>query len=170
MAVLHALRVFTDEAGGHGNPLGVFLEGLAVPDSERQLVAAELGYSETVFVDDARNGHIQIFTLTTELGFAGHPTVGTAWLLAHVGIPVDTLRPPAGEVRVHRDDNVVWVTADSAWVQPPFELRQLASPDDVVNFDAIVPGTGHMCVWAWVDRARRVIRSRVFPSDVGVPE
>ena len=52
MPVYRLLNVFTAETGAHGNPLGVFLDGAAIPAAERQRVAAELGYSETVFVDD----------------------------------------------------------------------------------------------------------------------
>jgi PhzF family phenazine biosynthesis protein len=82
MATLHVLRVFTAADGEWGNPLGVFLDGAEVPGERRQSVATELGYSETVFVDDAASGAMRIFTPGIELEFAGHPTVGTAWLLA----------------------------------------------------------------------------------------
>ncbi len=50
MPGLHVLRVFTAPDGGGGNPLGVFLDGVAIPPERRQAVAAELGFSETVFV------------------------------------------------------------------------------------------------------------------------
>ena len=56
MALLHVLRVFTGAGGIHGNALGVVLDGRSVADHERQGLAAELGFSETVFVDDARRG------------------------------------------------------------------------------------------------------------------
>ena len=62
MARLHLLRVFCDEHGAGGNPLAVFLEGGQVPASARQAVAADLGLSETVFVDDAERGRLRIFT------------------------------------------------------------------------------------------------------------
>ena len=70
---LTVLRVFTSPEGEHGNPLGVFLDGGAVPDEQRQAVARDLGYSETVFVDDAASGSCRIFTPEMELPFAGHP-------------------------------------------------------------------------------------------------
>ena len=62
MAELHVLRVFCDAEWSFGNPLGVFLDGAEVPEERRQDVAAELGFSETVFVDDAAEGRIRIFT------------------------------------------------------------------------------------------------------------
>jgi len=104
MAMLHVLRVFTGDDGAGGNPLGVFLDGPAIEAERRQDVAADLGFPETVFVDDAQRGRVAVFTPAVELGFAGHPLVGTAWLLASEGRGVDTLRPPAGEVAtMHRE-------------------------------------------------------------------
>ena len=50
--MLDVLRVFCAADGSGGNPLGVFLDGGAVPAPERQAVAHELGFAETVFVDD----------------------------------------------------------------------------------------------------------------------
>src|SRR5919106_884713 len=100
MAALHVLKVFVGDDGAGGNPLGVFLDGGTVVASDRQAVAARLGFSETVFVDDAERGELRIFTPGVELPFAGHPLVGTAWLLARERTPLDILRPPAGEVAV----------------------------------------------------------------------
>ena len=99
---LHTLRVFLGADGGGGNPLGVILEGGAVPAARRQAVAADLGFSETVFVDDRETGALRIFTPAVELPLAGHPLVGTAWLLAHAG---DAGRdaPPAGGRRADVD-------------------------------------------------------------------
>src|ERR671916_18067 len=96
MATLHVLKVFIGEGGTGGNPLGVFLEGREVSEEDRQHVAADLGFSETVFVEDRQRGKLHIFTPGTELPFAGHPLVGTAWLLAEKGSEVSILRPPAG--------------------------------------------------------------------------
>ena len=49
MVAVHVLRVFNDPEGRWGNPLAVFLDGAAIPEQMRLAVAAELGYSETVF-------------------------------------------------------------------------------------------------------------------------
>ena len=71
MATLHVLRVFADEAGEWGNPLGVFLDGAEVPVERRQEVAADLGFSETVFVDD--RGTRRLPDLHPGLGAAASP-------------------------------------------------------------------------------------------------
>ena len=86
MAELHVLRVFCGPGGG-GNPLGVFLTGSEVPHFRRQEVASDLGFAETVFVDDSMRGEIRIYTPGEEVPFAGHPVVGTAWLLARTHGP-----------------------------------------------------------------------------------
>ncbi|HEU4399866.1 MAG TPA: PhzF family phenazine biosynthesis protein, partial [Actinomycetota bacterium] len=116
MAELHVLRVFVAPDGTGGNPLGVFLDGAAVTEGRRQAVAADLGFSETVFVDDPRAGRLRIFTPAAELPFAGHPLVGTSWLLARERTAVAVLRPPAGEVPTFLDgDGVTWIRGRAEW-------------------------------------------------------
>jgi predicted PhzF superfamily epimerase YddE/YHI9 len=165
MSQLNVLRVFCAEDDSAGNALGVFLDGAEIPDERRQAVAAELGYSETVFVDDAARGEVRIFTPSAELDFAGHPAVGTAWLLADV----DALRPPAGEVPVVRDGEDVYVTARPEW-GPAFELAELGSPDEVDALDGPPDDHGLVAAWAWLDRDAGTIRARVFPMEIGIRE
>ncbi|HWM63741.1 MAG TPA: PhzF family phenazine biosynthesis protein [Solirubrobacterales bacterium] len=169
MPELHVLRVFVNEDGEWGNPLGVFLEGSAVPESARERVAAELGFSETVFVDDPLQGEIRIHTPAVELPFAGHPTVGTAWLLGRLGRPVEALKPPAGEVPVRSGDGIWWIDARPEWA-PPFEYRQLATPAEVRALAALPAGAGNLYAWAWIDEAAGTVRARSFVPDAGVAE
>ena len=102
--MLHVLRVFIGPGGSGGNPLGVFVEGAAIAPERRQAVAHDLNFSETVFVDSLDDGvaRIAIHTPATELPFAGHPTVGTAWLLRNLDLDLRTLRCAAGDVRPGR--------------------------------------------------------------------
>jgi predicted PhzF superfamily epimerase YddE/YHI9 len=168
MAKLHILRVFVGESGG-GNPLGVFLEGGEVPEAERQRVAADLGFSETVFVEDPGRGELRIFTPKTELPFAGHPLVGTAWLLAREGFKVPVLRPPAGEVPVRTEGDVTFISGRTEWA-PPFENVELGSPTEVDALEGPPDGHDLVGVWAWQDRGAGVVRARVFAPRVGVEE
>ena len=98
------LRVFTDADGNYGNPLGV-VDASTVPPQDRQRLATELGYSETIFVDLPAEGsstaQARIFTPAAELPFAGHPTVGASWWLQSLGTPVNTLQVPAGIVQAN---------------------------------------------------------------------
>ena len=166
---LHVLRVFTAADGSGGNPLGVFLDGTAIERSDRQAVAADLGFSETVFVDDRTTGAIQILTPTTELPFAGHPTVGTAWLLREEGTPVEALRPPAGEVRVRYEGPRAAVTARPEWA-PPFNHHELPSPAAVEALDGPPQGDPVGAAWSWEDEADGRVRARVFAIDYGIFE
>jgi predicted PhzF superfamily epimerase YddE/YHI9 len=166
---LHVLRVFCDAEWSYGNPLGVFLDGDEVPEERRQEVATELGFSETVFVDDAGEGRIRIFTPGYELAFAGHPTVGTAWLLAKERAPVEVLRPPAGEVAVRVDGGRIFVTARPEW-GPPWKLYELADALAVEEATGLPDDEQTGCVWAWVDEAEGTVRSRCFSFDDGIGE
>lgn len=95
-ARFHTLDVFTDRVFG-GNPLAVFPDAADIPPETMQRIARELNLSETVFITGAEGTSfdVRIFNPLFELPFAGHPTVGTAFLLATLG------RVP-GEGRVAR--------------------------------------------------------------------
>jgi len=77
--------VFTDRAFG-GNPLAVVLDAGGLSTAQMQAIAVEFNYSETTFVlpprDAANDAQVRIFTVNRELPFAGHPNVGTAFVLA----------------------------------------------------------------------------------------
>jgi trans-2,3-dihydro-3-hydroxyanthranilate isomerase len=77
--------VFTSRRFG-GNPVAVVLDAEGLTASQMQAIALEFNYSETTFVLPPRNpantAHVRIFTPRTEVPFAGHPNVGTAYVLA----------------------------------------------------------------------------------------
>jgi predicted PhzF superfamily epimerase YddE/YHI9 len=167
------LRVFTDQDGNFGNPLGVVDASQAEP-SERQRIATQLGYSETIFIDVPKAGastaHARIYTPATELPFAGHPTVGASWWLRDRGTPVRTLQVPAGIVQVAYEDDLTAVSARSDWA-PEFAIYDLDSTDDLfaANPDEY-PDDIQNYLWTWTDRERGAIRSRMFAANLGVPE
>jgi len=169
MPELHVLRVFCDAEWEFGNPLGVFLDGGEIPAERRQEVAHELGFSETVFVDDAASGRIRIFTPGLELGFAGHPSVGTAWLLGKEREPVSVLRPPAGEVEVRVDGGRTFVAARPEW-GPAWKFFQLDDALAVEEAAGLPEDEDVGCIWAWLDDAEGTVRSRCFSHDDGVGE
>src|SRR6188474_250086 len=88
--------VFTDRRFG-GNPLAVFPDASGLSDAEMQSLAAEFNLSETTFVlppaDPANTARVRIFNRKSEMPFAGHPNVGTGWVLAKQG------RAKAGRLR-----------------------------------------------------------------------
>lgn len=169
MPQLHLLRVFCADDGSGGNALGVFLDGGEVPAGHRQAVAADLGLSETVFVDDPAAGAIQIFTPAVELDFAGHPAVGVAWLLAREREPVERLRAAAGDVPVRYEGDLSFVSARPEW-GPPWQFMQLGTPADVEALGAAPPGHDLVAPWAWVDEENGIVRVRAFGPRIGIAE
>ncbi|MBA2411312.1 MAG: PhzF family phenazine biosynthesis protein [Burkholderiaceae bacterium] len=88
----HTLDVFTTQRFA-GNPLAVLPDARGLSSDQMQTIAREFNFSETTFVLPPQNArhtaHVRIFTPAEELLFAGHPTVGTAYLLADLGIVPD---------------------------------------------------------------------------------
>lgn len=95
---LYTLDVFTTKPL-RGNPLAVVTDGDGLPHAKMQAIAREMNLAETVFVQRPKNNRalarLRIFTTTQELPLAGHPVIGTWFLLAELGVV------PASEGRVH---------------------------------------------------------------------
>ena len=176
MTELHVLRVFIGPDGRGGNPLGVFLDGRR----DRARASArrwrrELGFSETVFVDDSTRRPASPRSASSrpavELPFAGHPTVGTSWLLAASSggrsrsSAAGRRRPRPGS----DDDGRRWIRARAAWVHEFVERPARAAAE----VDASAAGR-------WASRAATSgpgrtrppgrPRSRYFATDVGILE
>jgi trans-2,3-dihydro-3-hydroxyanthranilate isomerase len=96
--------VFTDRQFG-GNPLAVVPDARGLAPAQMQAIAAEFNLSETTFVlppQDATNtAQVRIFTPRAELPFAGHPNVGTAFVLA--GATVSAARPIMGDTMIFEE-------------------------------------------------------------------
>lgn len=114
--------VFTTTRFG-GNPLAVFPDATGMSDAEMQSLAAEFNLSETTFVlppeDPAHTARVRIFTRTREMPFAGHPNVGTAYVLAQQGRDRDgklLFEELAGlvEIDIERDEGGVPIGATIA--------------------------------------------------------
>jgi trans-2,3-dihydro-3-hydroxyanthranilate isomerase len=118
--------VFTDTPLA-GNGLAVFTDARALPEERLQPLARELNLSETVYVYPAENGghaKIRIFTPAKEIPFAGHPTLGTAFILAGpLQLEEIRLETPAGliPVRLEREGARItfgWMTQLVPTVRP----------------------------------------------------
>lgn len=168
--LVSVVDVFVDAAGEHGNALGIVWASPTTRNHEQQ-IAADLGFSETIFIDDVtgRAATARIFTPTSELPFAGHPTVGLAAWLRGAGDEVKRINVPAGSVRVRFDEDRTFVTAYPAWT-PPFELVRLDSSEEVEAVDPDAYGRGLFYVWAWLDEGERRVRARMFAPHLGIRE
>lgn len=132
MRACYVLRVFTsgDEGGNH---LGVIADATGLDDAGMQAVAAELAFSETVYLDwnERETPYVRIFTPSVELPFAGHPLVGTAWVLATMAPGgLDRMECGIGEVafRLDADGRTAWVDVPAtATVEPAPDAADLAA-------------------------------------------
>jgi trans-2,3-dihydro-3-hydroxyanthranilate isomerase len=118
-----------------GNPVAVFTDASGLTDAVMQQVARELNLSETVFLLDGgeeADAHARIFTPATELPFAGHPVLGTAFLLAERdGGDHVRLRTGAGRIAItlRREGGVL---VDGEMEQPIPTWEPLAQTDAVL--------------------------------------
>lgn len=172
MAEVHIVRVFTDAHGLFGNNLGVVLDAAHLDAAAGQKLASDLRFSEVVFVDDVDQARLRIFTPAAELPLAGHPLVGTAWLLSRLtGRDVPALRPQkAAEVPTWAEDSRTWIRGRIADA-PDWGLVEVRD-EAAVETLAVPPGPEYRRhqFWAWVDEPQGVMRARVFAADSGVDE
>ena len=147
--------VFTDRRFG-GNPLAVFPDARGLSDADMQSLAAEFNLSETTFVlppdDPAHTARVRIFNRTAEMPFAGHPNVGTGWVLAGRGRAKDGMlqfEEIAGLVEVKIDGDAVTIAAPQ-----PLSLTAEMPVDLLADCVGIAPGevvvTAHRPVMASV--------------------
>jgi PhzF family phenazine biosynthesis protein len=134
-----------------GNPLGV-VDAKQVAPADRQQLATQLGYSETVFVDLPAGGsttaQVAIYTPRIEIPFAGHPSVGASWWLRANGTPINTLQVRAGIVQVHYQGGLVGVSARSDWA-PEFAVHEFDSVEELLAADPIeFPDNTAHYLWA----------------------
>lgn len=138
--------VFTQSRFG-GNPLAVVRGGEALSDRAMQAVAAEFNLSETTFVlppvDPGHTARVRIFNRTEEMAFAGHPMVGTAFVLAAAdpSLATATFEIPAGivEVEIMRNAEGAPVGATVAAPQP-LSLGESVAPEVVASMLRLAPG------------------------------
>jgi trans-2,3-dihydro-3-hydroxyanthranilate isomerase len=190
------LRVFTRGEVG-GNHLGVVTEVCGLGGAAMQRIAADLGFSETVFLDCA--GPVpaaRIFTPAAEIPFAGHPLVGAGWVLATMG-PWRRLSCGIGEVPFRAEGDRVQIevavvgevegaagdsaagaglpAAARAWiVRLPLRylLLEVRTAGEVA---AVAPDFARLANQPWEGtlvfaRVGERVRARFFAPAVGVPE
>lgn len=141
----YIVDVFAEQSYS-GNPLAVVVGADDLPDATMQLIAAETNYSETTFVTpepEADGGYrVRIFTPAREIAFAGHPILGTAWVLRHHVAP-----EASGPVRLNLAVGQVPVTfefsaegEEVAWfLAPPVALGASCAREPIATALGISP-------------------------------
>jgi len=156
----YIVDVFAENRFG-GNPLAVFLHGQILTDREMLLLAQEINYPETTFIFTERseeNKHkVRIFTPTEEIPFAGHPSLGTAYIIKKELLSsaenIVHLDLPAGIVPITfnndtSEDNMFWMQQISPWFSKPInpseilEVLQLDLTDIDSNYPIQEVSTG----------------------------
>ena len=128
-----------------GNQLCVVPDPIELDDATMQALAKEIGFSETTFVTEAADHHyaMRIFTPDAELPFAGHPTLGTAFVLVSEGRVTSpgTQTTAAGDVPVEVDlaSNTVWMTQLPVEFGNAFEDRALIARAIGLTLDDLEP-------------------------------
>jgi trans-2,3-dihydro-3-hydroxyanthranilate isomerase len=152
------LDVFTDTPL-EGNPLAVFTAGEEVPSRLMQAIAREMNLSETVFLLPGAgryDAEIRIFSTATELPFAGHPTLGAAFVIGEQqGLEYVNLLTGAGPVPIkltREQGEIVYGEMDQPipTLAPLYEsgtlLRALGLTDSVVPIEVYVNGPEHVMI------------------------
>jgi trans-2,3-dihydro-3-hydroxyanthranilate isomerase len=133
--------VFTDRRFG-GNPLAVIPDATGLSTGQMQSIAAEFNLAETTFVlppeDSAHTAHVRIFTPKAEMPFAGHPNVGTAFVLARAGVCHG--RKIAGD-RLMFEEKAGLVPLDLTREQGAVVAARLAAPQKLALGDELAAET-----------------------------
>ena len=141
----YIVDVFAEQAYAW-NPLAVVLDADDLSTETMQRVAAETNYSETTFVmsaPEADGGYrVRLFTPAREIDFAGHPILGTAWVVRHHVAPGDAapvrLNLAVGQVQVRFDSEVAGTVA---WFRsPPVALGPTCAPERIAAALGLAPG------------------------------
>ncbi len=156
--------VFSSQPFG-GNPVAVFPDAQGLADDELQQIAREMNLSETVFVfpptDPAAVVRLRIFTPTQEIPFAGHPVIGTFYVLAQLGLvavphPITRVAQECNiglfPVELHKEDGQV-VRVVMSQPAPQF-LERVDSPEDLYKVASVL------------GIAKHVIEEAKFPLEV----
>jgi trans-2,3-dihydro-3-hydroxyanthranilate isomerase len=134
----YILDVFAEKKYA-GNQLAVIRDAEGLSDEEMQKIAKEMNYSETTFVmkDEERDGgyDVRIFTPDTEVPFAGHPTLGTAYIIQHEiikePVPEVSLNLKVGQIPVsfkytENEPEVLWMRQNPPAFGQSFDPKQIS--------------------------------------------
>jgi trans-2,3-dihydro-3-hydroxyanthranilate isomerase len=129
----HLVDVFTDRQFG-GNPLAVFTDAEGLSTATMQSIAKEMNLSETTFVlppeDAANNFRVRIFTPARELPMAGHPTVGTTYMLAREHMIGDSKRENARgtTTTIRLEEGVGTIPVEISWHEGAADFIEMSQP------------------------------------------
>lgn len=172
MTTVKVLRVFANQEGQYGNPVGIVVDSeRKYDDLNRRHISAATGFSETVFINSLSDRSISIYNPENEIPFAGHAVVGVVFFLE------EYLKKPVKQVTGLNGPIEAWSASSLTWVKtelrntPPWNYEQLPNAADVEKVSMKEASVKeHTFVWAWINKDDGVVRARTFASDWGIPE
>ena len=177
---IRIVDVFTEKPLA-GNQLAVVLDGRGLSTDVMQRIAREMNFSETTFIlppdDPAHAARVRIFAPGSELPFAGHPTIGTAWVLASEGLVPNggdafTVEEGVGPVAVRRAGDLIWMTHPPLTFGPVLPHARVAAAigikedDSIHDIPAQVASTGNPYLFVALNDAAAVDRAASDPARV----
>jgi predicted PhzF superfamily epimerase YddE/YHI9 len=169
---MQVLRVFVDEEGKYGNPVGILIdEKHAVSDKNRQKITADSGFSEVVFVDHLSPAQVSIFNPVEKIHFSGHAVIGVSWFIQeHLQAAIGTVECADSLFKTWKRNDAVWVRAEASLI-PPWNLDEVES---VEKIEALTgkknPYKEHTVAWTWLHKKKEQVRAKSFAPDWGIPE
>lgn len=165
------LRVFTNEEGRFGNPLGIVVdEEQKYSDGWRQLWAQASGMSEIVFIDKVAEGKISIYSPTRQIPFAGHAAVGTAYYFWEIlKQQVDGFWSLGEKIEVWREKELFWVRVEIDRL-PEWNLIHVENERELLGIDSQQKDQKHAFMWSWLDEKAGKVRARTLAPDWGIIE
>lgn len=165
-------RVFVDDAGKFGNPVGIVVdEALDFSHESRQKMTYESGLSEVVFIDNLSQGMIHIYSPLREIPFAGHAAVGAAAFISReLGHQLTSLMGIEGPIETCTNDGMTWASC-SLEILPPWQLVHHASAKEIEKLNSIeISPDAHTFHWAWIGESKSLVRARTFAPGWGIIE
>jgi predicted PhzF superfamily epimerase YddE/YHI9 len=169
---VNILRAFVDAQGRHGNPTGIVLDlTQKLTTDDRQKIATDLHFTDTVFINSLDPVNVSFFNPQQETKFAGDSLISTAYFIQHVlGKNTNLLVCRGGQIKTWESGELTWIEASLSGT-PGWQHQQLATAQAIDN---ITPEEAsryeHTMVWAWIDEAKGLVRSRTFLPDWGTLE
>ncbi|MDO8641651.1 MAG: PhzF family phenazine biosynthesis protein, partial [Nitrosarchaeum sp.] len=159
---MKVLKVFTNEKGEFGNPVGIVVDTEQKLDKDERLkITIDSGFSEVVFVNSIENKEISIYCPQNEIAFAGHAVVGTAYFLSQeYNQTITQLKSIGGIIETWKEDELTWVRG-SLSILPKWNYEQFENAELVEKLTVNeTKNKEHTFVWAWIDETKGLIRAR----------
>ena len=168
---MNKLKVFVDEKGRFGNPVGVVEDIYGVIESgKRQAMAKDSGLSEIVFIDNVENQIISIYSPTRQIPFAGHAAVGTAYYLrSKLNNPIKQLVSMGEVIKVWEESNQTWVKTATEKL-PKWNMLHIETVEELEAIDNRQAIQNHAFLWTWMDENKGLVRARTLAPDWGITE